>query len=193
MTDIRLTDQKLAEIGTRAAHLHEFVALPAEANQLAGTDVPALLVEVRRLQQQRQLLIDQLAKKDAASGAGNGALAEFLGAGSDIAAADNPTPLRWGLNDVLWGDGDTVTVLLSGPQGEPYWLELDSERAAVLREDLAGPGSEERRVVADDSDDPEHVDDCPASTPTPVTTPLKETTVIDPTRTACTGECDPTT
>jgi hypothetical protein len=32
-----------------------------------------------------------------------------------------------------------VTVLLSGPAGEPYWLELDPERAAVLREDLAGP------------------------------------------------------
>ncbi|MGW8703427.1 hypothetical protein ACWGOK_42090, partial [Streptomyces eurythermus] len=34
---------------------------------------------------------------------------------------------------------DTVTVLLSGPDGEPYWLELDQERAGVLREDLAGP------------------------------------------------------
>jgi hypothetical protein len=55
------------------------------------------------------------------------------------AAAQDPTPLRWGLNDVLWGDDDTVTVLLSGPAGEPYWLELDPERAGVLREDLAGP------------------------------------------------------
>jgi hypothetical protein len=57
----------------------------------------------------------------------------------DLAAAPDPTPLRWGLNDTLWGDDDTVTVLLSGPAGEPYWLELDPERAAVLREDLAGP------------------------------------------------------
>jgi hypothetical protein len=56
-----------------------------------------------------------------------------------LASADDPTPLRWGLNDVLWGDDDTVTVLLSGPNGEPYWLELDPERAAVLRQDLAGP------------------------------------------------------
>lgn len=61
----------------------------------------------------------------------------------DLAAADNPTRLRWGLNDVLWGDDDTVTVLLSGPSGEPYWLELEPERAAVLREDLAGPPAEE--------------------------------------------------
>ncbi|MDX3298612.1 hypothetical protein PV569_33665 [Streptomyces scabiei] len=56
-----------------------------------------------------------------------------------IADATDPTHLRWGLNDVLWGDDDSVTVLLSGPNGEPYWLELDQERAAVLREDLAGP------------------------------------------------------
>jgi len=61
---------------------------------------------------------------------------------SDVAAADNPTPLRWGLNDVLWGDDDTVTVCLSGPDGEPYRLELKPERATVLREDLAGPVDE---------------------------------------------------
>lgn len=110
----------------------------------AREDVPALLAEVRRLRQQRRFLLDQIAKKDAASGAGDRALAEFLGAGPDIAAADNPTPLRWGLNDVLWGDDDTIIVLLSGPQGEPYWLELDPERAAALREDLAGSAAEQQ-------------------------------------------------
>lgn len=56
-----------------------------------------------------------------------------------VADAENPTPLRWGLGDVLWGDDDTVTILLSGPDGEPYWLELDADRAAALRQDLAGP------------------------------------------------------
>jgi len=56
-----------------------------------------------------------------------------------LADAPDPTPLRWGLNDVMWGDDDSVTVLLSGPGGEPYWLELDPERATVLRQDLAGP------------------------------------------------------
>ncbi|MDX3127896.1 hypothetical protein [Streptomyces scabiei] len=55
----------------------------------------------------------------------------------------DPTPLRWGLNDVEWGDDDSVTVLLSGPNGEPYSLELDRERAAVLREDLAGPDGDQ--------------------------------------------------
>ncbi|WP_328657951.1 hypothetical protein [Streptomyces sp. NBC_00334] len=53
-----------------------------------------------------------------------------------------PTLLRWGLNDVMWGDDDSVTMMLSGPSGEPYWLELDPERATVLREDLAGPDAE---------------------------------------------------
>lgn len=84
----------------------------------------------------------------------------------DLDAIDNPTPLRWSLNDVLWGD-DSVIVLLSGPAGEPYWLELDPERAAVLRQDLAGPDGEETHVVADGSDDPEHVDGCPGCEPAP--------------------------
>ena len=54
-------------------------------------------------------------------------------------APAEPVSLRWGLNDVEWGDDDTTTVLLSGPDREPYTLELEPEQAAVLREDLAGP------------------------------------------------------
>ncbi|MFH9574254.1 hypothetical protein ACH4MG_27400 [Streptomyces sp. NPDC017454] len=57
-----------------------------------------------------------------------------------------PIPLRWGLNDVMWGDDDSVTVMLSGPDGEPYWLELEQGRAAVLREDLAGPPADQAAV-----------------------------------------------
>ncbi|MGW0536339.1 hypothetical protein [Streptomyces sp. NPDC003032] len=56
-----------------------------------------------------------------------------------IVDADNPTPLRWGLNDVQWGDDGSVAVMLSGLDREPYWLELDQEQAAVLRKDLTGP------------------------------------------------------
>ncbi|WP_228988618.1 hypothetical protein [Streptomyces sp. DH8] len=52
-----------------------------------------------------------------------------------------PTPLRWGLDDVMYGDDDTTTVLLSGPGREPYWLELDPERTAALRDALAGPAA----------------------------------------------------
>lgn len=51
----------------------------------------------------------------------------------------DPIPLRWGLNDVEWVDDDSVIVLLSGPDGEPYTLELEPSQAAVLRDDLAGP------------------------------------------------------
>ncbi|MFJ9037431.1 hypothetical protein ACIRF8_12690 [Streptomyces sp. NPDC102406] len=63
---------------------------------------------------------------------------------SDEAQKEEPEPiqLRWGLDDVMYGDDDTTTVMLSGPGGEPYWLELDPERAAVLRQDLAGPDTE---------------------------------------------------
>ncbi|MFF7115449.1 hypothetical protein ACFY91_24500 [Streptomyces albogriseolus] len=43
---------------------------------------------------------------------------------------------------MLWGDDDTVTFLLSGPRGEPYWLGLDAERAFALRDSLAGPGAD---------------------------------------------------
>ncbi|MEV4424017.1 hypothetical protein AB0K23_01310 [Streptomyces sp. NPDC049602] len=78
----------------------------------------------------------------------------------DPTTADDPTPLRWGLGDVLHNDDDSTIVCMSGPDREPYWLELDPERAAALREDLDTP-EEETHIVADDSDDPEHVDDCP--------------------------------
>uniref|UniRef100_UPI0008049A4B hypothetical protein n=1 Tax=unclassified Streptomyces TaxID=2593676 RepID=UPI0008049A4B len=52
-----------------------------------------------------------------------------------------PIQLRWGLDDVMYGDDDTTTVVLSGPGGEPYWVELDPERTAALRNALAGPES----------------------------------------------------
>ncbi|MCX5103543.1 hypothetical protein [Streptomyces sp. NBC_00439] len=101
--------------------------------------------ELERLRAQCRYLIGQIAKKDTHGGDGDRAFREFLGTDDtpDIAAADNPTQLRWGLDDVLWGDDGTVTVLQSGPQGEPYWLELGVEHAAALRQNLAGPGQDE--------------------------------------------------
>ncbi|MCZ1012019.1 hypothetical protein [Streptomyces lydicus] len=101
--------------------------------------------ELEQLRAQRRYLIGQIAKRDTHGGDSDRALREFLGADDtpDLAAADNPTRLRWGLDDVLWGDDSTVTVLLSGPQGEPYWLELDLECAAALRQNLVGPGQDE--------------------------------------------------
>ncbi|MFD8407200.1 hypothetical protein ACFV1G_21245 [Streptomyces anulatus] len=52
-----------------------------------------------------------------------------------------PVQLRWGLDDVMYGDDDTTTLLLSGPGREPYWVELDPERTAALRDALAGPAA----------------------------------------------------
>ncbi|MFF7631430.1 hypothetical protein [Streptomyces cyaneofuscatus] len=52
-----------------------------------------------------------------------------------------PVQLRWGLDDVMYGDDDTTTILLSGPGREPYWVELDPERTAALRDALAGPAA----------------------------------------------------
>ncbi|MEE1813485.1 hypothetical protein PUR59_00230 [Streptomyces sp. SP18ES09] len=57
----------------------------------------------------------------------------------DPTTADGPVQLRWGLGDVLHGDDDTTIICLSGPHREPYWLGLEPERAAALRDDLAPP------------------------------------------------------
>ncbi|MFE0778067.1 hypothetical protein [Streptomyces sp. NPDC058861] len=98
--------------------------------------------ELECLRAHNRDLIGQLAKKGDHGADSDRA---FLGADDtvDLAAADNPTRLRWGLDDVMWGDDGTVTVLLSGPQGKPYWLELGEERAAALRQNLGGPGQDE--------------------------------------------------
>jgi hypothetical protein len=80
---LALTEQQVADIETRAAHLHEYatltdVPLQADADQMTGEDVPALLAEIRRLKGQRKYLISQLAKRDAESGRGDEALRAFL-------------------------------------------------------------------------------------------------------------------
>jgi hypothetical protein len=86
------------------------------------------------------------------TGAATGRLGD-LPSTEDLASADNPTHLRWGLGDVQWGDDDSVIVMLSGPDREAYWLELDPTQAAVLREDLAGPDGEPRRTLTPDEYD----------------------------------------
>jgi len=92
---LALTEQRLADIETRAAHLHEYatltdVPLQADADQMTGEDVPALLAEIRRLKGQRKYLITQLAKRDAESGRGDEALKEFLA--GDAEPGETPTP-----------------------------------------------------------------------------------------------------
>lgn len=48
-----LTGPQLDEIDARAAHLYEYEPLPDEADIVVGTDVPALLVEIRELTAER--------------------------------------------------------------------------------------------------------------------------------------------
>lgn len=69
------TDHPLAglvcEVPDYGAHLAEFIAE-------ARTAVPELLAEIDRLRAQRKVLVAQLAKKDAESGAGDRTLQAFL-------------------------------------------------------------------------------------------------------------------
>lgn len=58
----------------------------------------------------------------------------------------DPVSLRWGLDDVLWGDDDSVVVLLSDEDLRPYVLELEPEQAAALRNALAGPHGDTTRA-----------------------------------------------
>lgn len=55
----------------------------------------------------------------------------------------DPVQLRWGLGDVEVDEAGNLLILMSGPDREPYALELDAERAAALRDELpvAGPAS----------------------------------------------------
>lgn len=69
------------------SEIGDFTEADWELMVAAREAVPALLAEVRRLQGQRKFLLGQLAKKDAASGAGDRALAEFLSG-----QPDEPTP-----------------------------------------------------------------------------------------------------
>jgi hypothetical protein len=95
---------------------------------------------------------DEMAASLVRDGFGDDEIADMLGPGVADGEAPEPTQLRWGLDDVMWGDDDSTIVMLSGPQGEPYWLELDAERAAVLRSNLAGPDGEQ--PTADDEPEP---------------------------------------
>jgi hypothetical protein len=58
----------------------------------ARQDVPALLAMVRRQQDQIRFLLTVLAKKDADSGAGDRALAEFLAEETHVVADDSDDP-----------------------------------------------------------------------------------------------------
>ena len=87
----------------------------------ARTDVPALIAEVRRLQEQRKYLLDQLAKKDARSGDGDRALLEFLTA--------HPGEVEMAASMRRDGFGpDEITAMLSKPPAASAAGESGSTR-----------------------------------------------------------------
>lgn len=90
---------------------------------------------------------DEMAASLRRDGFGADEIADMLGPGVTEGEAVEPVQLRWGLDDVQYGDDGTITVMLSDPARKPYWLELDRELAAVLRANLAGPDGEQRRVL----------------------------------------------
>lgn len=92
-------------------------------------------------------VVDEMSASLARDGFGDDEIADMLGPGVTDGEAPEPIQLRWGLDDVMWGDDDSVIVMMSGPGREPYRLELDPERAAVLRQNLAGPDEEPRRAL----------------------------------------------
>lgn len=105
--------------------LHAFAELANEAAQVSNKAWEKESAEVARLREENARL-------------------------RSVPAPAEPTPLRWGLDDVEWCDDDSVVVLLSGPDREPYRLELDPEHAAALRDLLAGPDGPQRYVAEHD-------------------------------------------
>ncbi|MEV5851439.1 hypothetical protein [Streptomyces anulatus] len=116
-----------------------------EMEMTDGSTGEGFTVTVRRrerptpheLQQQAEARVEELTAELAVA-------RQLLGTTTtkDTAAEElEPIQLRWGLDDVMYGDDDTTTVLLSGPGREPYWVELDPDRTAALRATLAGPAA----------------------------------------------------
>lgn len=68
-----------------------------------------------------------------------------------VAEEESPVQLRWGLDDVMYGDDDTTTLMLSDEELRPYWLELGPERAAALRLTLGGYNTAEAAPGGDRS------------------------------------------
>lgn len=129
MTTQPLTDHQLDEIEAKAAELRERLnrknPWPSDnesfwtaegwksgtRNALDKLHVDQLLAEVRRLRQQKKILLDHAVRKDARSGEADKKLREFLGADEQPHEA-TPTPLTDSRNPadshepILWNDAD---------------------------------------------------------------------------------------
>lgn len=139
----------LDAIEARAAGLYEYAtgldaAWQDEADQLAGTDVPALVEENRRLRA-------RVAELEARH------LPKLCECGHTRLVHTVPAP-----HGCFAGKIKGAEPCDCGEYRQLSFAEAErriAERHAAQAEQRAA--AEETHVVADDSDDPEHIDDCP--------------------------------
>lgn len=157
----------LDAIEARAAGLYEYAtgldaAWQDEADQLAGTDVPAMAEEIRRF---RADAADALLPAWEAMYEPGNVSNYLIGYANDEAAAKGAAE-AWLRSQaevtgrLEWQPWGTVTNL---PDGYDAWFELaechddgiDTGPGIVVRRRVAARSAVESHVVADDSDDPE--------------------------------------
>ncbi|MCX4809040.1 hypothetical protein OG601_47095 [Streptomyces sp. NBC_01239] len=131
-----LTDQQINEIEERATRLYEFGALPDDAEILTGTDVPALLAEVRRL---RAELADQADADTVAARATQ--VISNMGAGVRTANAErNRYRNAWNNARARAVDAraDAVFVEQERDKARAHVAELESDAALLSALQAAG-------------------------------------------------------
>ncbi|MHB9862156.1 hypothetical protein [Streptomyces sp. YIM S03343] len=144
-----LTTQQLTPAEIRLAQYGERTSTWSTATYNDGTEKAlheiaiGLKEEIDRLRRQNGFLLRALAAKDAKSGDADKALREFLAADPD-------------------GD-ETADFTGSRPCGHDDYHDPHPwhERPGIWCPGISVADDEETHVVADSSDDPEHIDDCP--------------------------------
>lgn len=152
------TDADLDLIEQRAAHLYEYDDLPDDVDILTGTEVPALVAEVRRLRA-------RVAELEARH------LPKLCECGHTRLVHTVPAP-----HGCFAGKIKGAEPCDCGEYRRLSFAEAErriAERHAARAEQRAA--AEKTHVVADDSDDPEHVDDCPGCEARPAVRPAVET------------------
>jgi hypothetical protein len=158
-TPAPLTPQQLDEIETRYDEPHHPVACGKTCWHLAHVDVPALVAEVRRLGDALATVREQAIHW----------AAETTDAKLAVEPDHNRASALYELLLHLRGQLPCTCARTGGLHAKDCRKyvpghELISRRNALAAYRRERP-AEETHVVADDSDDPEHIDDCPGCTP----------------------------
>lgn len=197
MTTSPPTDLDLDEIAARAAALYEYATVTGyehqvAADQLTGTDVPALVDEVRRLQaalaREERLHGDTIDDRARAQDAAD--RLAYAVAAEDVIGEHTADNSPWAnALELITSKADVDKLRAELGAAHVQALNDLADRADPQRPEVSFFGDhghevgawirkqaeyEERRltaedthVVADGSDDPEHVDDCPGCTAAP--------------------------